>query len=966
MVLLSPGVEVTVIDESQFSSNDFRDAVPLIVLATVEDKVASSGTGTAPLTSKANANTPFLMASSRELIQNFGTPVFFEINGTPQHGFELNEYGLLTANKMLNVGNRCWVIRADIDMNELVSNSTAPTAPALDNTHWFDIDDTEFGIFQFVAGAWVLITPRIVNDVNDLSGAAPAASIGKDGDFAVVTVSNATTLGNNRVYQRLTGQWRNVGSSAWDLESDTTLTGTTPYLSATDNTITTNVGAGDTLDININGAGVSAGTAQTSTVTSTISAADPILALGLTTMTLQGTALTMFSTTIGDKLTGTTNLANAITTGIPGLEVGDQMRVHAWDTTPGASVNDTATMEIQILGELATPGALADPVLTLAAETLIFNDGLGGSITVTFTDTGSPADSTSHATILTDINNAVSTALGIVASFTATDRLVLTKSTKGNNNTNDINITGGTARVLLGYLIGTDTIVVAPLDSGLDLVAFPATMSVEQARRSFYDDFANLTTDGGTNQMLANINVVAGDQGTLFAAGDVITLAGGAGTVDSKIQVTSVAGGLITGTQLEITQTDTDIAFVAPDQITSVAGNFLAGIFDVGDVVEVTGSALNDGIYVIATRIDGQLDMVEQTIVAEIAGPSFTVTKVDERGGVYTTPPGNPIALGSTSGAGIGAPTFTGTFVDQSNVAVNTVGSVSFDLEFETNADARAMFIENVTGAPIGDLGILSIRTSVDLPSAQAILGTPADITATGNPIALTKNTTTNAGAITIGTGNALVVLGFTADTYLVSLQEVVNVFNIDAFANTTASIVIIGGFNFIRITNTDSVTIQMSGTAATKLGLSTALVAVSQLFFAEHFNVPVGPAEGDVWIKTTSPNNGANYVIRFLNPASGQFELIPAELFADNAAAFDDFRTSAAGVTPVVTTVAVGDLYIQYDVDGDGTASSRIMRYNGSTTLAVTSTGTFTPTTDTLLIANGRTGAGTSGYYKY
>ncbi len=69
----------------------------------------------------------------------------------------------------------------------------------------------------------------------------------------------------------------------------------------------------------------------------------------------------------------------------------------------------------------------------------------------------------------------------------------------------------------------------------------------------------------------------------------------------------------------------TDISFTTPDTMDSVAAEF--GVFTVGGIVIVSGSASNDGTYVIDTVTSSQITFVEQTIVAETAGATITVTR---------------------------------------------------------------------------------------------------------------------------------------------------------------------------------------------------------------------------------------------------------------------------------------------------------------------------------------------------
>ena len=94
MALVSPGVQVTIIDESFYTPAE-PGTTPLIVVATATDKSNGSGTGTASGTLKANAGKAFKMTSQRDLTDIFGVPFFEKTpSNTPIHGSERNEYGL--------------------------------------------------------------------------------------------------------------------------------------------------------------------------------------------------------------------------------------------------------------------------------------------------------------------------------------------------------------------------------------------------------------------------------------------------------------------------------------------------------------------------------------------------------------------------------------------------------------------------------------------------------------------------------------------------------------------------------------------------------------------------------------------------------------------------------------------------------------------------------------------------------
>ena len=76
MALISPGIEVTVVDESQYASTAVG-TVPMLVIATAQDKANPTSGGTAAGTLKVNAEKTYLIGSQRELVSTFGEPLFY-------------------------------------------------------------------------------------------------------------------------------------------------------------------------------------------------------------------------------------------------------------------------------------------------------------------------------------------------------------------------------------------------------------------------------------------------------------------------------------------------------------------------------------------------------------------------------------------------------------------------------------------------------------------------------------------------------------------------------------------------------------------------------------------------------------------------------------------------------------------------------------------------------------------------
>jgi hypothetical protein len=231
MALLSPGVEVTVIDESQYIPAA-TNSVPYILIATAQNKISGTGTGVAAGTLAANANRVYLIDSQRDLAATFGNPFFYKTTaGTPINGYELNEYGLLAAYSALGITNRAYVQRADIDLTELTATLVRPTGSPDNGTYWLDTASTTWGIFQWnlTTSAFTNQVPTVIIDDTDLvpSTLQPLSSIGSIGDYAVV----ATDVTNPIWFKRggpstagdyaptslsdLYNTWVQVGSDDW-------------------------------------------------------------------------------------------------------------------------------------------------------------------------------------------------------------------------------------------------------------------------------------------------------------------------------------------------------------------------------------------------------------------------------------------------------------------------------------------------------------------------------------------------------------------------------------------------------------------------------------------------------------------------------------------------------------------------------------------------------------------------------
>ena len=115
--LVSPGVSVTVTDESFFIPAA-APTVPLIFIATADEKLQPDGV--LPAEGTYEHDVVRTVTSLKQSTQLYGIPRFIEDSGTGDqyHGDARNEYGVFALNQYLGIGNRAYVVRTNINLND--------------------------------------------------------------------------------------------------------------------------------------------------------------------------------------------------------------------------------------------------------------------------------------------------------------------------------------------------------------------------------------------------------------------------------------------------------------------------------------------------------------------------------------------------------------------------------------------------------------------------------------------------------------------------------------------------------------------------------------------------------------------------------------------------------------------------------------------------------------------------------
>ena len=217
MALTSPGVQVSVIDESFYTPAE-PGTRPLFIVATAANKTNGAGTGTAQGTLAANAGTVYLITSQRDLVDTFGDPVFkVDSNNNPIHAGEQNEYGLQAAYSYLGVSNSAFVVRADLDLTALDAQADAPAGEPLDGSFWLDTSSTAWGVFEWNGRSAVDGGQMFTSKTPVYAATLPTTVT--TGGYVVSSTGNVVSIYYGSPYAEngvsTTPTWVKVGSAGW-------------------------------------------------------------------------------------------------------------------------------------------------------------------------------------------------------------------------------------------------------------------------------------------------------------------------------------------------------------------------------------------------------------------------------------------------------------------------------------------------------------------------------------------------------------------------------------------------------------------------------------------------------------------------------------------------------------------------------------------------------------------------------
>ena len=156
--LVSPGVSVTIIDES-FYIPASAPTVPLFFVASRKGKKQPNGVTTAAGT--VEHSVVRTVTSVGQSVQLYGVPYFWkDSSGNEYHGDARNEYGLFALNQFLGVGNRAFVVRANTDLTDAASTFMGMGVPVADTPTRVGVGN---GTISGITATSVFVKPETID-----------------------------------------------------------------------------------------------------------------------------------------------------------------------------------------------------------------------------------------------------------------------------------------------------------------------------------------------------------------------------------------------------------------------------------------------------------------------------------------------------------------------------------------------------------------------------------------------------------------------------------------------------------------------------------------------------------------------------------------------------------------------------------------------------------------------------------
>ena len=300
------------------------------------------------------------------------------------------------------------------------------------------------------------------------------------------------------------------------------------------------------------------------------------------------------------------------------------------------------------------------------------------------------------------------------------------------------------------------------------------------------------------------------------------------------------------------------------------------------------------------------------------------------------------------------------------------------------SSDGNGGYIPLASVGAIGDYAVVAITTLQKLFLKKYLTDTAAGTWVEVGTAAWAKSWPTATGTVSNSsnpnlTGLTMTINGTSVNAGFTTLTGLIT--NINATSLITAQGITAANVNgFLNLYSNGTATvyggapvgsITLAGTAVVAVGLQSTQYLCPALTLAPHTQIPLykisdntstanGRPTGSLWVKTTSPNLGADWIIKQYNSATGAWVSLTTGLYATNAAALAGLDPVGGGIN-----LAAGVVYVKYNDDEASPALSHFKLYKrigvGATTIRSIpiATSTFTAGTNTVTFSESIPGGG-------
>jgi hypothetical protein len=252
-------------------------------------------------------------------------------------------------------------------------------------------------------------------------------------------------------------------------------------------------------------------------------------------------------------------------------------------------------------------------------------------------------------------------------------------------------------------------------------------------------------------------------------------------------------------------------------------------------------------------------------------------------------------------------------------VPKSTVGSIGSYAVVSTNQNQNGVFYKNsnanwvLVGSGFEDSFASNSNTSTFVSTTWA----------TSRPVVVgtTSANFTATGLLSLN-GRTVAVAGGSISTVAASINNSQHVHGLGAKITATGSLAI-----YADVSTATSLVIDGDGAVLAALGLTSSTNSLPTVFIGPHTKYPNfgGKPSGSVYIKTTSPNQGAAWTVKKYSSSANAFNTVKSPIYSSGAEAVYQLDKIGGGAN-----IPVGTLFVESNYDhGDGITLDKPIQVN-------------------------------------